>query len=134
MELARLLDKFNCNRPVDPMQLEKLKEASIHLPEDYLAFLNYANGGEGFIGVTYAIFWRAEELEEMNVQYKAKEYAPELYLFGSDGGAEAFAFDQRNLSVVAVPFIGMEVEYAEPLSADFTTFLTRIFEVGIFEE
>jgi hypothetical protein len=37
------------------------------------------------------------------------QFAPDLLLFGSDGGGEAYAFDTRESpwGVVKVPFIGM---------------------------
>jgi hypothetical protein len=47
------------------------------------------NGGEGSVGDTYVILWRIEELIEMSKAYDVAEYAPGLFLFGSDGGGEA---------------------------------------------
>src|SRR5205807_9615430 len=77
------------------------------LPPDYLQFLQRMNGGEGFIGKHYLVAWRIEDLSNKNRNYMVEEFAPELFLFGSNGAAEAFAFDTRRtpVSIVGVPFI-----------------------------
>jgi hypothetical protein len=63
------------------------------LPEDYVAFLQRANGGEGFVGERYVRLWKAEELIEVNRGYNVAEFFPNLFLIGTDGGGEAYAFD-----------------------------------------
>ena len=48
----------------------------------------------GFIGANaYVIFWKIGELTEVNKAYRVSEYAPGLFVFGSDDGGEAYAFD-----------------------------------------
>ena len=80
------------------------------------------------IGETYLMLWRVEELAEMNTAYQVDEYAPGLLLIGSDGGGEAFAFDTRTnpWPVVKVPFVGMDLQYAEVLSPSFDAFLKTL--------
>jgi hypothetical protein len=83
---------------------------SIEIPDDYKEFLHASNGGEGFLGRNYVRLWKVEELKLMNVGYEVTQFAPNLFLFGTNGGGEAFAFDTREnpWTVVMVPFIGME--------------------------
>jgi cell wall assembly regulator SMI1 len=98
------------------------------LPSDYKEFLKKNNGGEGFIGENYLILWSIEELAQFNKEYQIEEYAPGLILFGSDGGGEGFAFDRRTLpaTIVQVPFIGMELNYARLMAANFDEFLAKL--------
>lgn len=100
------------------------------LPNDYRAFLRKANGGEGFVGENYLILWAGEELAQFNKEYQVQDYAPGLTLFASDGGGEGFAFDTRSTPppVVQVPFIGMELDYARPVAANFDQFLAKLAE------
>jgi hypothetical protein len=101
-----VLAKFNGNSPVDIATIQRFEaESHFDLPKEYAQFLQRANGGEGFVGQNaYVIFWRLEELPEMNRAYQVDEYAPGLFLFGSDGGGEAFAFDSRSAGVDIVSF------------------------------
>lgn len=94
----------------------------VELPNDYRAFLQSSNGGQGFLGQNYVIFWKAEELKPLNVGY---EVPLGLVLFGTDGGGEAYAFDSRERpwKVVQVPLIGMDdPRLAIPLGSSFTEF------------
>src|SRR5690348_14377198 len=111
----RLLAKFNGNPPADAISIRTLEsEAGLRLPEEYRKFLQEMDGGEGFIGNAYLILWRTGELLEMNKAYQVGEYAPGLFLFGSDGGGEAFGLDTRidAKPIVSVPFIPMDLNLA----------------------
>jgi len=124
-----ILEEFNTNAGASADAVRTSAESlRMELPIDYASFLGHYNGGEGFIGETYLILWKAEELAEMNAAYQVDEYAPGLLLIGSDGGGEAFAFDTRNLPwvVVQVPFVGMDLRYAKQLGASFEDFLNRL--------
>jgi len=130
-ENEKMLAKFNGNPPVYASSIQKFEvEARLCLPEEYSQFLQRTNGGEGFIGNAYVIFWRLEELIEMNKAYQVPEYAPGLFLFGSDGGGEAFAFDMRSGSkpIVSVPFVGMELKLARIVASNFEAFLAELFK------
>lgn len=127
----RLLSKFEGNQPAGASAIAHFEtESGFHLPRDYSEFLEQINGGEGFVGNTYVILWRIEELLEMNRAYQASDYAPGLFLFGSDGGGEAFAFDMRSdaKSVVSVPFVGMDLKLARPLALNFNAFLEELLK------
>jgi hypothetical protein len=98
------------------------------LPTQYRHFMFDHDGGEGFIGSQYLILWQARELLEFNLEYDVKKYAPGLLLFGSNGGGEAFAFDtcDESMRIVMVPFIGMSIKDASPISDSFESFLSEL--------
>jgi hypothetical protein len=73
--------------------MQLLSEIGSALPAEYVEFLRQSNGGIGFVGETYAMLWRAEELFEFNRAYAVPEHAPTLLLIGSNGGGEGYAFD-----------------------------------------
>jgi hypothetical protein len=100
----------------------------VSLPRDYLDFLRQHNGGEGFIGKKYIIFWKAEELADFNREYEVEQYAPGILLFGSSGGGEGYGFDVQSaaIPIVRVPFIGMAREYAEPVAKDFPDLFAKL--------
>lgn len=129
--IKTMLKQFNCNSPVGDRRITEFEDSmELKLPNKYIEFLKISNGGEGFIGDnSYAILWAVEELLELNYEYKVKEYAPGLLLFGSNGGGEAFAFDIRKLpwNIVQVPFVGMDLEYIEIFSDDFFGFLECLY-------
>jgi len=81
------------------------------------------------LGQNYVMLWKAEELKPLNAGYEVARFAPGLFLFGSDGGGEAYAFDIREdpWVVIQVPFIGMgDPQYAIPLGRSFTEFLKNV--------
>lgn len=100
----------------------------VALPSDYLDFLRQHNGGEGFIGDNYIVFWKAEELADFNREYEVEKYAPGIVLFGSDGGGEGYGFDAESaaMPIVRVPFIGMERRYATPIAKDFPDLFAQL--------
>ena len=131
LQTDQLLTKFNGNPPASASSIQELEKVSeFSLPADYAEFLRQMNGGEGFIGPdAYVIFWKVEELQELNVAYEVSEQAPGLFLFGSDGGGEAYAFDLRSedKKIVEVPFVGMELGLARSMAPNFKTFLEKLF-------
>jgi len=117
-----LLEEFSRNPGASVQDIHSAAEAlKMELPSDYVAFLRESNGGEGMIGENYVVLWKAEELAEMNKSYQVAEYAPGLLFVGSDGGGEAFAFDTRTTPwpVVKVPFVGMDLQYAQVIAPSF---------------
>jgi hypothetical protein len=122
-------EKFNGNPPAT---CEAVKQFALHakviLPNEYSRFLQKFDGGEGFIGKSYIILWRLADLLKFNNSYRVSDYAPGLFLFGSDGGGEAFGFDLRSelKSVVSVPFVGMDWESAREIGRNFDIFLETL--------
>jgi len=125
----RLLSAFNGNEGAADGVIDQLEaESGLLLPSAYSQLLRDMNGGEGFVGPSYLILWKAEDLVSMNSAYEVNEYAPGLFVFGSDGGGEAFAFDTRDpaMPIVTVPFVGMDLSLARPMAPDFDAFLAEL--------
>ena len=69
------------------------KQLHIAFPEDYLEFLKWSNGGEGYIGENYISFWKVEDLAALNAEYQIQEYLSEKFLgIGTDGGGICYGF------------------------------------------
>jgi hypothetical protein len=121
--------RFIANPPASREEIENVqKELKFPLPKSYVEFLLTANGGEGFIPDSYVIFWRVEELVSRNAAYNVAEFAPGLFLFGSNGGGEAFGFDtcSETGSIVSIPFVTMDKSDARPAAPDFEAFLNTV--------
>ena len=70
-------------------------EEQLHIvfPEDYLEFLKWSNGGEGYIGKNYVSLWKVEDLEVLNREYQIQTYLSKGYLgIGTDGGGICYGF------------------------------------------
>jgi hypothetical protein len=119
---------FEPNAPASRQALASLRAGlSKPLPERYMVFLGRANGGEGFIGERYVRLWRAEELIEVNRGYNVAEFFPNLFLIGTDGGGEAYAFDVsvNDPTIFEVPFIGMPSD-ARAIADSFDSFVAAL--------
>lgn len=134
MERKQLGSAFHCNEPTTTLLIRQFESQSgVSLPKDFAEFLCCANGGEGFIGNgAYVILWRLEDLLRLNQAYQVEEYAPGLFLFGSDGGGEAFGFDMRQKynQIVSVPFVGMSLSDIRPVADTFTSFVDHLSKLG----
>jgi hypothetical protein len=127
-QFEQLLEKFHGNPPVNISDIRQFEVMlGRPLPADYIAFLLYANGGEGWVGKCYVVLCRLEEIFERNRACGFDEFAPGLLAFGSDGGGEAFAFDMRadGMPVVEVPFIYSGPEDEWPMGPNFYAFLVE---------
>jgi len=123
------LTEGKLDRPADPGVVEGLSSAlGVALPSDYLEFLRQHNGGEGFIGDSYIVLWKAEELADLNREYEVEKCAPGILLFGSDGGGEGYGFDTQSaaMPIVRTPFIGMEGRYATPVVKNFPDLFAKL--------
>lgn len=118
--------------PADESAIEALVEQSgVDLPQDYLAFLRFSNGGDGHINIEPGWFqiWPAEEVVESNQFFELEEELPGFFGFGSNGGGEMLAFDMRSSQpwpVVMVPFGPLEAEFAIKIADDFLSFADAI--------
>jgi cell wall assembly regulator SMI1 len=111
--------------------------AELHLqfPDEYKEFLLEADGAEGLWGEkNYAIVWPIESLKQYNEAYEVSTYLPGAFLFGSDGGGEAFAFDLKNqMAIVRVPFVGMKRDLAIVIAKTFAEFIDVLSTKDIYE-
>jgi len=137
-QYKQALDGFRENPPAESSLIRQSESGlPFELPASYTQFLQYANGGQGFIGEQYVILWRIEELVDLNMAYEVRDNAPGLFLFGSDGGGEAFAFDLRSesLPIVSVPFVGMDLSLALAIAPSLGSFLEQLCEsIAAMEE
>lgn len=123
------LTEGQLDAPADADVVDALSSSlGVALPSDYLGFLRQHNGGEGFVGDNYIIFWKIEELADFNREYEVEKYAPGIFLFGSSGGGEGYGFDTQSVAmpIVRIPFIGMERRYAEPVAKDFPDLFAKL--------
>jgi hypothetical protein len=117
--------------PASEVELRKLCAALQRaLPNDYLEFLRFSNGGEGDLGVKPGWFcpWRAEDVVAHNESYRVSESYGEFLGFGSNGGGELIAFDCRGSEpwpIVMIPFIG-GTQHVERIADDFVSFLASV--------
>jgi hypothetical protein len=71
--------------------------APVTLPESYFSLLSFSNGGEGPLSVPPLWFclYPAEEVVEIEQAGTFREFFPNLFVIGGNGGGEAVAFDLR---------------------------------------
>jgi hypothetical protein len=105
-------------------------ELLARLPEDYLAAVAEFGGREGFLGETYLRLYRLQELVALNVAYQVPTLLPEVIIFGSNGGGEAFGFALDEGDVLQVPFIPLCADCAERLARSFTEFVRSLAASG----
>lgn len=131
-DVQRFLEQLELRPPATASTIAMAEDQlGAKLPEQYVRFLEFTDGGEGFIGENaYAMLWGVEELGSMNQAYEVEKYLPGLLLFGSDGAGEAYGFDTRNPEwpIVQVPFVGMAWDVAWPMGTSFNEFLKRLSE------
>ncbi|SDX80337.1 SMI1 / KNR4 family (SUKH-1) [Pseudomonas syringae] len=123
------LTEGQLNGPADISAIDRLStHLGIALPESYIDFLKKHDGGEGFIGDNYIIFWKAEELADFNREYEVETYAPGIFLFASSGGGEAYGFDTEEaaMPIVRIPFVGMDRQYAISVARDLPDLFVKL--------
>lgn len=101
-----------------------LGKCDFRLPEEYLAFLRYSNGGEGPLCIEPWWFqlFPADEVVAYNDGYKVAEFLPGWFAIGSNGGGEMLAIQKRDGSpcpVYMIPFIPMAESDAVQICHDF---------------
>jgi hypothetical protein len=120
-------------RPGATLEVARQACAALNLnpPPDFVAALQYANGGEGFVGQSYFHLYSTEEMLSYNAAYQVKQFAPGFIIFGSNGGGEAFGFDARHEppEIVQIPFIPLDFELAERFGFGFIDFLRALGKI-----
>lgn len=123
------LTEGQLNGPAEASAVDGLSaQLGVPLPDSYLEFFKAHDGGEGFVGDNYIIFWKLGELVDFNREYEVETYAPGLFLFASSGGGEAYGFDTLDaaMPVVRVPFIGMGRQHALFVARDLPDLFARL--------
>lgn len=91
---------------------EFLRQANFRLPQGFMDFFKGANGADISTKEKYIVLWALTEMTQLNREYNVEEYAPEFFIFGSDGGDTAFAIEKSTGKIFEMPFIGMSKEEA----------------------
>ncbi|WP_347066694.1 SMI1/KNR4 family protein [Flavobacterium sp. WV_118_3] len=103
-----------------------LKEVDFNLPKGFMDFFKETNGADICTGKKYVLLWALTDMVELNKEYNVEEYAPEFFIFGSDGGDTAFVIEKSTGDIYEMPFIGMFKEEAVFKNKTFTEFIESI--------
>jgi hypothetical protein len=107
------------------------------LPDEYLEFLRYSNGGEGLLCIEpwYFQLCSAEEVVSYNRGYKVEVFLPGYFAIGSNGAGEMLAIRKRDGSpcpvYYMVPFIPMDENDAVQIAFDFEMFAMALGRAGV---
>ncbi len=89
-----------------------LSSINFNLPEGFIDFLKQTNGADVNNGQNYLLLWPLTDLLQLNKEYSVEEFAPDFFIFGSNGGETAYAIDKKTGYIFEIPFIGMSNENA----------------------
>ena len=97
------------------------------LPEDYLAFMQVHNGGEGPIGKNaYGRFYKLEELQEINDEYHAAGLWPGYVILGGIDGQHWAYCPAKRIYCQIDPYGTGEEETFYTISDSLEAFLIRM--------
>ena len=100
------------------------------LPNGFLNFFENSNGGNISNDDNYVSIWPLSDLVDLNQGYEIDEFAPNFFLFGSEGGGEmAFAIERSSGHIFEMPFMGMDNDAASLFCQTFDQFL-KIYDSG----
>jgi hypothetical protein len=89
-----------------------IRQIDFSLPVGFIEFFKGANGAYITTEESYISLWPLTEMFLLNEEYSVNEYAPEFFVFGSDGGDTAFAIEKSTGYIFEMPFIGMSNDEA----------------------
>jgi hypothetical protein len=101
-------------------------EIKFKLSEGFLDFFRQTNGAIIRSDKGYTDLWPLTEMMALNKSYEVEEFAPEFFIFGSNGGDTAFAIERITGDIYEMPFIGMSKEAAIFKSKTFTEFFSTL--------
>ena len=115
---------INRNTAPTPEEIEAfLNQIDFSLPEGFVDFFKETNGAEIDTEKRYIVLWALTEMVRLNKDYNVETYAPEFFIFGSDGADTAFAIERSTGGIYEMPFIGMSKEEAVYLCVNFKDFV-----------
>ena len=109
--------------------LEVLKNAApFELPESYLRFLAFSDGGEGPLPdmPLNICLYPSEETAQIAADRIFEEFFPHLFVIGGNGGGEAIAFDLRGTLPPGVVYFDMIGGSPLPLAPSFDALIDII--------
>lgn len=134
--LEQFLRDFKGNPPLAAQDFERiLRDIPFTLPEDYLAVMRLCNGGSGFVGANFLMLYDLGQLMDLHRASEIATHLPGIFVFGSEGGAEGFAFDFRKESAslyIMIPFV-YAADAIIPQGNTFLELLHRLHDDQIFE-
>jgi len=114
------------NRNIAPIKQEVenfLKQIDFKLPEGFIEFFKDSNGADISSDENYMVLWALTEMIQLNRDYNVDEYAPDFFIFGSNGGGTAYAVKKSTSDIYEIPFIGMSNEEAVFKNKTFSEFI-----------
>lgn len=90
--------EWSSRPPGSEEAIEQLQHAAPGvLPLGYVELLRYSNGGAGpfALPLLYFMLYEAEYAKEVNQSAEHRQFYPEYFVIGSNGGLETIAFDTR---------------------------------------
>jgi hypothetical protein len=103
-----------------------LKQVDFNLPKGFIEFFKETNGADISTDEKYFFLWALTDMVQLNKEYNVEEFAPEFFIFGSDGGDTAFAIEKGTGYIYEMPFIGMSKEEAVFKNKTFAEFIESI--------
>jgi hypothetical protein len=106
------------------------------LPDDYLSFLSFSNGGEGPLSIDpfWLVLHDAAFVAKTMRNGTFAEFFPGLIVIGSSGAGEAIAFDVRQGIVGGIVCFDMTnidlAESVQPLAGSFTALMALSIPSG----
>lgn len=114
------------NPPTKEEVASFVKMIDFILPVGFRDFFEGANGAEINGDESFIILWPLTDMIQLNKEYNVEEYAPEFFIFGSDGGDMAYAIERLTGAIFEMPFIGMSKEEAVFRDETFTGFIENM--------
>ncbi|MCP4121757.1 MAG: SMI1/KNR4 family protein [Bacteroidetes bacterium] len=115
------------NKPPQRIEVESfLMIIDFKLPEGYIDFMVRTNGADVASSDSFLLLWPITELIELNCGYEVEKFAPEYFLFGSNGSETAYGIERASGHIYELPFIGLESESAKYVCDTFHQLLKKI--------
>ncbi|WP_338409764.1 SMI1/KNR4 family protein [uncultured Flavobacterium sp.] len=116
--------KIKKNNPAEVEEINMfLKNINFILPDGFIEFYSNSNGAEIYREEDYCLIWAINELIQLNIDYNVLEYASKFFIFGTNGGGDAFCIEKSTGFIFVMPFIGMSNEDASFICNNFYSFI-----------
>lgn len=127
-DITYLTHKFDKKPPLEEQKFtEAVNSLDSQFPPGYLDFMREHNGGEGgILEGQWLVLWPVEELQKNNEMYNVPEFAPGLFLIGSNGGGLAFGINKAKRTFIQVDMYAIADEEAEEIGSNFKEFLSSL--------
>lgn len=130
--IKKIAEQWNFISAVELWQISAVEnELGIIFPEDYKTFLEWSNGGEGYIGENYVSLWKVENLMTLNKEYQIQKYLSNSFLaIGTDGGGICYGLNTNNYTYFKCPLGDLDINEISTIAKS----LKGFFEKALVEE